>query len=127
MPGSGVGGSSLAMYLTSHTTGETWYVAVPGSHEATSLIIDYGIPVMSIGGFSGTDRILTVEKLKKLMNEGKIRYFLLPSTNRDNGMAQGNNELYSFVRNQSTVIPATEWGGGTGNSQYTLYDLRTSP
>jgi 4-amino-4-deoxy-L-arabinose transferase-like glycosyltransferase len=127
MPGSGVGGSSLATYLTSHTTGETWYVAVPGSHEATSLIIDYGIPVMSIGGFSGTDRILTVEKLKKLMNEGNIRYFLLPSTDRDNGMTQGNNELYSFVRNQSTVIPATEWGGGTGNSLYILYDLRTSP
>jgi hypothetical protein len=112
-------------YLTSHTTGETWYVAVPGSHEATSLIIDYGIPVMSIGGFSGTDRILTVDNLKTLMNEGKIRYFLIPSTERDNGAARGDSELYSFVRNQSTVIPATEWGGGAGNSQYTLYDLGT--
>jgi len=123
MPGSGPGSSSLATYLISHATGETWLVAVPGSHEATTLIIDYGIPVMSLGGFSGTDRILTVEKLKTLMNEGKIRYFLIPSSSRDNGMVQGDTELYSFIRNQSTVISAPEWGGESGNSQYTLYDL----
>jgi 4-amino-4-deoxy-L-arabinose transferase-like glycosyltransferase len=123
MPGSGLGSSSFATYLLSHATGETWFVAVPGSHEATSLIIDYGIPVMSLGGFSGTDRILTVEKLKGLMNEGKIRYFLLPSSSHDNGMARVDSELYSYVRNQSAVIPAPEWNGESGNSQYTLYDL----
>jgi 4-amino-4-deoxy-L-arabinose transferase-like glycosyltransferase len=123
IPGSGLGSSSLAAYLISHNTGETWYVAVPGSHEASNLIIDYGIPVMSLGGFSGTDRILTVEKLNELMNEGKIRYFLIPSSSRDNGRVQGDSELYSVVRNQSTEIPATEWSGESGNSQYTLYDL----
>jgi hypothetical protein len=96
---------------------------VPGSHEATTLIIDYGIPVMSLGGFSGTDRILTVEKLKTVMSEGKIRYFLIPSSSRDSGRVQGDSELYSFVRNQSTVIPSTEWSGDFGYSQYTLYDL----
>ncbi len=123
MQGSGLGSPLLATYLTSHATGETWYVAVPGSHEATTLIIDYGIPVMSLGGFSGTDKILTVEKLKMLMNEGTIRYFLIPNVSGDNGMIQGDSELYSFVRNQSTEISASEWSGVPGNSQYTLYDL----
>jgi hypothetical protein len=111
--GPGSDSASLASYLISHNTGETWYVAVPGSNQATSLIIDYGIPVMSLGGFSGTDQILTVEKLRDLVNEGKIRYFLLPSMGQGNGMAQGDSETNSFVRNQSTVIPASEWGGTT--------------
>lgn len=97
IPGSGGASPSLVTYLTSHATGETWYVAVPGSHEAAPLIIENGIPVMTLGGFSGTDRILSVEKLKALIYEGKIRYFLIPSTSWDTGMGPGNNELYSFV------------------------------
>jgi len=147
-PGSGSLYPSLATYLTSHNTGETWYVAVQGSNEATSLIIDSEIPVMSMGGFSGTDQVLTIDKLRTLIDDGRIRYFLLPSSSQDNGMAQGNSEIYSYVRNQSTVIPVSEWGGSaedlqnsnrtnvnTGNSpgprgnspgqwgQYSLYDV----
>jgi len=117
-PGPGSMNPSLATYLISHASGEAWYVAVPGSREGTSLIIDSEIPVMTLGGFSGTDQILSVEKLTELINVGKIRYFLLPSSSQDNGMIIGNSRVYSLVRNQSTVVPASEWGGGTVNTPY---------
>lgn len=116
MPGSSLGGdkSDLADYLLTHTTNETWIVAVPSSMGAgAELIIDTGKPVMSLGGFSGSDQVLTVDELKHLVDEGRIRYFYLSGGMSGGGMNSGNSAIFSWVRSYCAAIPSSEWGSGT--------------
>ena len=47
--------------------------------NASSLIIATGKPVMALGGFSGSDKILTTQQLDALVKQGTVRYFLLQS------------------------------------------------
>jgi len=68
--------SAQFSYLVSHQAGEKYLVGVESSRSAGDLIISYGAPVMIMGGFSGSDQILTNQSLMKLIHEGKIRYFL---------------------------------------------------
>ena len=96
----GTGGASdaqLVNFLLSHTTNETWILAVPSSQTGANLIIETGKPVMSIGGFSGSDRILSITSLTTLIQEGKVRYFLTGgSGGMGGGMSSGNSEIFSL-------------------------------
>jgi 4-amino-4-deoxy-L-arabinose transferase-like glycosyltransferase len=114
---SGTGGASdtqLADYLLTHNTNETWILAVPSSMSGAGLIIETGKPVMAIGGFSGTDKILNVASLTTLIQEGKVRYFLTGGLSGGNGgMNSGNSELFSWVSTHCTVVNLFS-GNGTG-------------
>jgi 4-amino-4-deoxy-L-arabinose transferase-like glycosyltransferase len=114
--GTGDGTSQLAEYLLSHRTGETWIVAVSSSMgEGANLIIRTGEPVMSLGGFSGSDQILSVDSLKELIDKGKIRYFLGLESDGGGGMGGGNSEIFTWVSGHCTEVPAADWGGSSGN------------
>ena len=67
---------SLVEYLTKHRTTETWTVAVSSAAQAETLIIEHGQAVMAMGGFSGSDPILTEAKLRSLIATRRIRFFL---------------------------------------------------
>ncbi|QYG90665.1 hypothetical protein HCU65_20520 [Bacillus atrophaeus] len=90
--------------------------------------------VMALGGFNGTDPILSVSELKKFIKEGKVKYFLLSSDN------SGNSELVSWIKKNGTVISPDDYSssssstsssiqqgmiGGPGGSQnqQTLYEV----
>lgn len=62
-PDSGINAKLLA-YVTKNNTGETYLFATTDSHGAAPYIIETGKAVMAMGGFSGSDPILTVEKIK---------------------------------------------------------------
>jgi 4-amino-4-deoxy-L-arabinose transferase-like glycosyltransferase len=110
--------SRLAEYLLSHNSGEKWIVAEESSRDAAKLIIETGKPVMALGGFSGTDRILSVDALTDLINEGKVRYFLIPSSSQGGGPSPGNSEIVTWVSTHCTAVPVADWGGSgsTGSS-----------
>lgn len=138
--GSGGNLSSLAEYLISHNTGETFLVAVPSSNSGgAELILETGYPVMAIGGYSGSDRILSVEQLEEYIDEGQIKYFLISGSSSGHGSSSGNDEIYSWIREHCTVVPSSEWSGSgsaetgsrnTGSiglsSSDTLYEYNTS-
>ncbi|MCY9692098.1 mannosyltransferase YkcB-related protein [Paenibacillus alginolyticus] len=87
--GSGIGGSrmggssevntKLLDYVTKNNTGETYLFAVSRATEASSYIIKTDKAVMAMGGFSGSDPILTVDKLKEMVQNKEIKYFLISS------------------------------------------------
>jgi 4-amino-4-deoxy-L-arabinose transferase-like glycosyltransferase len=127
--------SSLAKYLLAHTTNETWIVAMPSSMSAASLVIETGKPVMALGGFAGSDQVLTLDKMKQMVADGKVRYFSL-SSRTGGGASSGNSAIFSWVQTSCTAISSAEWNdsGGTGDSngggQESLYDCagyRESP
>ena len=108
--GTEAGLSALAVFLTSHKTSETWIVAVPSSMDGTSLILETGEAVMALGGFSGSDQILSVENLTALIGDGKVRYFLTRASNgAGGGMVPGNNELFTWVSMHCAAVPSSEW------------------
>jgi hypothetical protein len=106
---------------------------------------------MAVGGFIGSDPILTTDRLEKMVVNGEVRYFLtmggpgdLSGNTTGNGsfpggmpgMMGGQSEITSWVKAHGKLIPSSEWtgesggdstggmgmGGGFGMSQ--LYDLK---
>ncbi|MCY8798860.1 glycosyltransferase family 39 protein [Bacillus inaquosorum] len=122
--------TGLLSYLRKHNTGEKYLFATLTTVTAAPYIIHENESVMAMGGFNGTDPILTVSKLKKLVKEGKVKYFLLSGNN------SGNSELVSWIKKNGKEISSDEYsssssstnssqqgmrGGPGGESQQTLY------
>jgi 4-amino-4-deoxy-L-arabinose transferase-like glycosyltransferase len=130
-PGSSPGSSAsgFAAYLLTHTTNETWIVAMPSSMSAASLIIGTGKPVMALGGFAGSDQVLTLEEMKTMVADGKVRFFSLGGSMGGGGGSGSNSAIQSWVMSTCTVVPSSEWSGNSsaggntpGESQAGLYD-----
>ncbi|MGK9267759.1 glycosyltransferase family 39 protein [Bacillus inaquosorum] len=122
--------TGLLSYLRKHNTGEEYLFATLTTVTAAPYIIHENESVMAMGGFNGTDPILTVAELKKLVKEGKVKYFLLSGNN------SGNSELVSWIKKNGKKISSDEYsssssstnssqqgmrGGPGGESQQTLY------
>jgi 4-amino-4-deoxy-L-arabinose transferase-like glycosyltransferase len=114
MGGDDASTGTLAKFLLAHTTNETWILAVPNAQTGANLIIETGKPVMCLGGFSGSDRVLNVTTLQDYIREDKVRYFETGGTG-GGGSGGGNSELFSWVSTHCTAVPDAEWGGTTGN------------
>jgi hypothetical protein len=69
---------------------------------------------MSIGGFSGSDRILNITSLETLIHEGKVRYFLTSgSAGTGGGMNTGNSGIFNWVGSHCTAVDLSS-GNETG-------------
>ena len=100
--------SKLVAYLKVNRSTEKYLVAVPSSMSyATDIIINYGEPVMTLGGFSGSDRILTLDEFKQLVKKGEIRYAIASG----GGGQGGNSEIMSWIQANGKAISESEWKG----------------
>jgi 4-amino-4-deoxy-L-arabinose transferase-like glycosyltransferase/putative flippase GtrA len=104
---SGSGESALIRYLQAHRHGARYLVAVTSSNEADSIILATNQPVMTLGGFSGSDPILTVDQLAALVKSGAVRYFLLGGNG--GGPGGGQSSLIAWITAHSTVVPSSAW------------------
>ncbi len=91
--------SQLVKFLMSKYKGEKYLVAVADAGTAESIILETGKGVMAIGGFSGSDNILTVEKLEQMVKNGEIRYFEIGGR----GMGQ-NSEIINWVTKHGKAV-----------------------
>jgi 4-amino-4-deoxy-L-arabinose transferase-like glycosyltransferase len=123
--GGGLGGSAskqLIAYLEAHRDGATWLVAVRGSDAAAAIILQTGgIPVMAMGGFSGSDPAPTVAQLEQYVKEGKLRYVLTGGRGGFGGGFGGGGgggggvvaSVTSWVEQNCTAVPASAYGAST--------------
>jgi hypothetical protein len=105
---------------------------------------------MAVGGFLGSDPILTPDRLEKMVTDGEVRYFLTTGGPGDSignasgyafdqsgmpGMMGGSqSEITSWVKAHGKLVPAGEWTGeneaGVGDRtgmfamSEQLYDLK---
>ncbi|WP_292370036.1 glycosyltransferase family 39 protein [Methanoregula sp. UBA64] len=121
--------SKLEGFLVSHSENTTFLAAVPSSFDfGSSLSVDTGKPVMAVGGYFGTDRILSIDQMPGLVKNRTVRYFfLLPeNTSINYRMARGYGEnaaIYSWVEDHCMLVPDTDWRRkSTDYSLYNLYD-----
>ena len=66
----------LVAFLKANRHGESILVAAPGSMPVAPIIIESGESAVSIGGFMGGDPALTRDQFVKLVDDGRLRFFL---------------------------------------------------
>jgi 4-amino-4-deoxy-L-arabinose transferase-like glycosyltransferase len=109
--------SSLVSYLLKHQDGSKWIVAVNSANTSAAIQISTGQPVMAIGGFNGSDNAISLANFKKLVVEGKVRYYAISSGGMGiGGGGQGNSQILNWVKSSATKV-------NYGGSSYTLYKL----
>jgi len=98
--------TALIRYLEAHQGKATFLVATASSHMADEIILETNEPVMALGGFSGGDPILTTAQLAALVKNGTVRFFLL---NAGGGFGGGQSALTTWVTQNCTTVPASQW------------------
>lgn len=104
--------TQLLAYLEAHNTGEKFLFATTNAGTAEAYIIKTGEAVMAMGGFSGSDPILTVDKLKQMVANKEIKYFLLSG----GGPGGGSSDIQTWIQQNGTEIPQSEWSSPSSNS-----------
>ena len=117
--GPGEGGSvsgALAKLLESGASGYRWAAATVGSTSAASLELGSdGVPVMAIGGFSGSDPAPTLAGFKAMVAAHEIHYFV--ASGRAGGPGGGSgygSQITAWVKQHFTARTVGEM---------TVYDL----
>ncbi len=122
------GDAALIRYLEAHQGTAKYLVATASSMNAESIIIATGKPVMALGGFSGSDQILTAGQLSTLVKAGTVRYFLIGSGGfggppSGNGFARrpASTGIRTAKNGATADGPGGNGGGPGGNSALTQW------
>lgn len=108
--------SKLIAFLNSNRTTEKYLVAVPSASYASDIILESGEPVMTVGGFSGSDKIITLDQFKQLVSTGKLRYALINSdTSRKTDTKavllnrKSDNDVVSWIKANGKLVSSNKW------------------
>ncbi|AXE86089.1 glycosyltransferase family 39 protein [Streptomyces sp. Go-475] len=117
----GMGGgasSELIAYLKKHRDGATWLLALSSSQGAAQLIVSSGEPVISMWGWSGSDKAMTLTRLKELVRNGELHYIQLGG-----GMGGGpgggstvSSEVTAWVRKHGTAVRESDYSKSTNSA-----------
>ena len=91
------------------------------SQSSASIIIASGQPVITIGGFNGSDPAPTLAQFEQLVAQGKVRYVLVQTGGGTGPGGGGDSAITTWVTAHGTVVPAASYGGSTGSG--TLYQV----
>ena len=115
-PGMGEASSQLTTYLKTHRDGATWLVAVSNAQSASSIILKTGLPVIAMGGFTGSDPAMTVTKLQEYVRAGKLHDVLTGGGGPGGG---GDSSVTSWVTKNCTAVKTSEYTSGSTTTQNT--------
>ncbi len=102
--------SKLIKFLDSHISNEKYALVVSSSATAEDIIIESGKSVMALGGFSGSDKILSLSEFKQMVKKGEVRYVLT------GGMGKDSQDIMNWIQKNGKAVSTTEWKDTT-NSQ----------
>jgi len=111
----GFGGSTtvsaaLTTLLEQDASHYTWAAAAVGSQSASPLQLATRDPIMSIGGFDGTDPAPTLAQFERYVAEHKIHYFVGGSAH---GFGGGSGDAAAITNWVSSHYKAETTGGET--------------
>jgi len=120
----------ILAYVETNTPAEGYLLATPNAREASSYILSTGRPVLTFGGFIGSDNIIDVTGVAQMVANGDLRFIL------DTGeLSNSKPEIAAWVRQSCTVArvagldqrPATQGPGtaqvpGAQQQTLTLFD-----
>ena len=100
------------IFLKSNHQGERFFLATLSSRLAAPIIVRTGWPVMAMGGFMGTDPILTPEKLDQMVKDKQIRFVLLGGLAMNNRSLRAEieeNGLANWIREKGKPVDPALW------------------
>ncbi len=121
LPAAGPGGAELVngantvetglmTYLLAHRGSATYVVAAASANQVDNIILATNAPAMAMGGFLGTDPILTTTALAQLVHQGAVRYFLINGGRAGAGPGGGSQTTVTlWVIQHCTVVPASAY------------------
>jgi len=145
--------TKLIKFLETHNTTEKYILATSTSGgTASDIIIKTGKSVMSLGGFMGSDKILTLNQFKSLVAKGEIRYVMsgggmggamggssssdvttegTKSNSSSDVEAEGTQsspggDIMAWVEKAGTVVPESEWKEATKTTDTASSDKKSS-
>jgi len=132
----------LLAYVQQNRGDAHYLLATQTAPVAAPLILGTGAPVMAVGGYSGTDPILTPNALATLVRAGEVRFFLLREGGRGTrgGGGIGGNPtapariMADWVKQHGRPVDPALWAPDGAQPaeptrqqvQYRLYDLRSA-
>ncbi|MDX6258548.1 MAG: hypothetical protein QOH84_236, partial [Kribbellaceae bacterium] len=118
--GEGISGvsSDVVSLLQQGAKGYTWAAAAVTSNAAAPLQIAAEVPIMSIGGFNGTDPAPSLTEFQQLVAQGKVHYFIGSSGGGFGGGRGGDGGTSSEISTWVAQNYTAQTIGGT-----TVYDL----
>ena len=108
--------AALIRYLEDHQGTAKYLVAVLSSKGADAIILATNKPVMTLGGFSGSDPILTTSQLAALVESGQVKYFLLSGSGGFGAGGSGQSALITWIQQHSKVVPSSQWQSSATSS-----------
>lgn len=131
--------AKLISFLLENRGNEKFIVAVENALIAAPIIIATGEPVITLGGYLGTDPILTPEKLSDLAKQGLLRFVMTGGLSLTDRSQPQEIALRNAIRKSGTIVQAARWstapqlagktfrvrlGGTVSEMEFpTLYDL----
>ena len=111
--GSGSTDTQLVDYLVAHQGSAKYLVAASGTQSTASIIIATGKPVVTIGGFTGSDPAPTVAQLAAMVKSGQLKYVLLGEGGGRGGPGGGSNDIATWVKAHGKAVSGVSTSGGT--------------
>jgi len=105
---------ALAQFLAAHRTGERFALATITAVQAAPIIVRTGLPVMAVGGYSGSDVIVSIDDLKRMVAQRQVRFFLLAPAPGRGGLRRSRQhaiEIVRWVRENGAPVSADSWRG----------------
>jgi 4-amino-4-deoxy-L-arabinose transferase-like glycosyltransferase len=106
-PGGASGDSSsspLVGFALAHAHDARFVLATASAQEAAPIIIATGLPVMTLGGYTGDDETLTVDQFKARVAAGDVRYVLVGGFGAGGGYFGGANLVIRWARSNCPPV-----------------------
>ena len=121
---------NLVDFLQKNTVGVRYLMAVPSSMQGADYILATGRPVLYLGGFMGSDQVLTTDGLQELVNNRELRYIYNGGQGgggMQSGISNWVSEHCTLVEGYNTLTQNTGAPDGTGTPRpggqnISLYD-----
>ncbi|MDP4144453.1 MAG: glycosyltransferase family 39 protein [Bacillota bacterium] len=119
--GSGMGGmsmgtannkdSKLIKFLETNASSAKYQLVVSSANSAGQYILNSDISVMALGGFSGSDKILTLDQFKEMVKKGEVRYVMT------GGQGGGqSDDIMTWVKANGKLVDSSEYTDTTSQN-----------
>ena len=121
----------MTEYLVANRGHATWLLAAPSANLAGPIQLATGLPVMAMGGFSGSDPAPALEELKGYVRSGELRFVMtagaraaLPGPGGARGSSDTSGAIANWVTEACTLVQVDqESGSGSASPLATgVYD-----
>jgi 4-amino-4-deoxy-L-arabinose transferase-like glycosyltransferase len=89
----------ILAYLLANTAPGSYLVATLDSHQAAPYILATKRPVLTFGGFSGSDKVISVDQLAQMVASGELRFVLAGPQ-----LTQRKPEIGNWVTQHCSIV-----------------------